>query len=226
MERGVALETYIVTRDCLADFEHLRAHPRVGQVIQLPRDFVLYEYYDPLLELRGPGGALLTGAELEAAMLADPALRRERTRAIADARALRAPFYALDRPGSRRLGKCILGSSSGGYWINTMRPVRWILFRSGALGTNWDREQMLHVRLNRDSGPPDEALDALLDEWFRFGHEYSSIESMEIASKEKRIAAFDVRFHSLTGPWIAALFVLLSDSRRKIGVTEMRLSLP
>jgi hypothetical protein len=205
---------FIVRDDCIASWDAVRSHPNVKHVVSLPRDWLFYEFHH---ELFSDPDFLVESTWLDK-MERFPKLKNARMEMLRQQRSLLAPWYAK----KKRIGDADAGvpGETSMYRISTLGSMRWI---PSELPRGWDSATRFTLNLEIAGSEPSPVLLELLDEWIATST--GQISAPDGARSEADSVCIEVNFHTKSGPWLAILWVLLSDARWKNGVKKLTTSL-
>jgi len=115
-------DVFVARQDCVVSLDAVKRHPNVKRVISLPREWILYEFYDDLLQ----DPDYLVEGVWEGKMQAHPEVRTARITMLNQERGLLAPWYKA----TRKLGDAdsIVISEICEYRIYSLSPLRLIDF--------------------------------------------------------------------------------------------------
>jgi hypothetical protein len=201
---------FIVRDDCVASVDAVRSHPKVKNLLMLPRNWLLYEFHDELFR----DSEFLVEPAWNLKMQRVPALKQARIEMIGQQRALLAPWYAK----KKKLGDADAGvpSPTCMYRVCTLGSMRWLPFQQTP---GWDSASKFTLQLDIGGSEPSPILVQLINEWL--GASAGEITASDGLRSGAGSGILDVISQKNAGHWIAVMWVLLSDGRWKNGVAKM-----
>ncbi len=203
-------DTFVVQSDCISSIDAVRSHPNVKNVIELPKEWVLYEFHHALFD--DPD---FLGNQWHIKMEQHPALKQARIEMLHEERALLTPWY--EKKGTPFDSGDLARTQLTLYSICTLGKLSRVRLHESA-GWGCSREFAIRFESPRQKSSA-EKLQDVLRELTALGAGYG----LECKEQVREPGALTVRLRSevVSSHWSIALWVLLRDIRLKIGFEEM-----
>ncbi|GEM_PF-6559252 len=220
---------------CLSDPDRIAGYAGIGRVLELPRDYILYEdpdapsffpdfgqpsylkrlneypaFQERVLEVFRQC-ALRKSALLGPVLDQDSAERIDRLANLSRRKAVRR---------THKITKAIVSSRTDTYEIYSMHVIRWLKVENNP--ENWEHRQAVALTIEFSRSTENSAaFDAVLCEWRTCATRYGHLRDLSVRQVLRNRIEIDLKFSDLSGYWIVALYVILSDSEKTTRAVAM-----
>jgi hypothetical protein len=218
--------TLTIAKKCyFADIEALPLHPKVRYVLEIPYDYILFEFYDDIFEI-----LYSPVAEIRHQGTTNLSIKKREIEIFKDKNSLLEPLYshpkAFDRYGIRSsctryvlmIGKRLYDVDEPG----TNRPVGLGLTGITAIiEASVIRPANLKVDFKKISKSTHKSFEATIDEWYAWASSHVKVAEISSIQYQDEIANINILFNEDFEDYVVGLIVMLYETRKKTSISYM-----
>ena len=200
----------IVQKSNLTDYESLRKHKKIVRLIEIPYNYVFFEFWDD---------AFLDIYNKEKKYYADPVLKEKAIELRDEENALIKPLY--DKATSDNF------VTSLGFWLNRCAYEMPILRKERFIETMYGKVdpigqdctfEAIFKELNEKNKI---AFEKVINDWKQWASGLSLWKSCQLISYDEKMAIMGIHFNEKFEDALAALIIMLNHTRLKTGVVKV-----
>lgn len=207
---------YILKKFYLVEMQTLQEHPNIKQILELPYDYIFFEFYDPIFEL-------LFNENLEIKHKAgkDPELQEKEKQLFGDLDRFLQPLYSHpashDRYGYRK--GCIARQFVINKKIYTLRepgnPKSIEIVETGFANSTFVQ---FKVRFRNKTNKNKLRYEQVINDWHEWAKKHFQVDVLDGIEYQDLLSKVTINFPNDFETFMAALIVMLNDTRKETSI--------
>ncbi|BCL38133.1 hypothetical protein [Nostoc sp. MS1] len=212
----------IAKKNYFTELSSLNAHPNVRYVLELPYDYILFEFYDELYKV-----IYNTDTEINYEVARNPEMNQKVRQLGQEKESLLQPLYshpsAYDRFGYRH--SCIvyfLRIKKREYWVMEPGKPKPIDIDIIGLMTNFSNQVECSVKFKQNLEKNVNAYKKVLNDWRTWADKNMKINALSEIVFQEDTVKINITFENDFEDFLVVLIVMLYETRKKTSINLIR----